>query len=149
MTTKCETLPKITPVSVAILRYHDEFLLATRHVHQHQGGKLEFVGGKIKPNEMPKTALIREVSEELGLDISANTMREVGRICHDYGDKVVELYVHEIILTDTQHLDFKNKKFGLDNQALLWLDKATLLQSSRRLPQANQQILAWLDNNTN
>lgn len=149
MTTKCETPPKITPVSVAILRYCDKFLLATRHVYQHQGGKLEFVGGKIKSNETPQTALIREVSEELGLDICTNTMRKIGQICHDYGDKVVKLYVYEIILTDNQYLDFKDKKFGLDNQALLWLDKVTLLQSSRRLPQANQQILAWLDNNTN
>ncbi|STZ55759.1 CTP pyrophosphohydrolase [Moraxella lacunata] len=146
MTTKGEKDSKITPVAVAVLRYHDEFLLAIRQAHQHQGGKLEFVGGKIEPNETLQTALIREVSEELGLDISANTMHELGQICHDYGDKVVGLYVYEIILTDSQYLDFKDKKFGLDNQALLWLDKTALLQSGERFPQANQQILVWLDN---
>ncbi|AWY20281.1 NUDIX domain-containing protein [Moraxella bovis] len=146
MTTKCETSPKITSVAVAVLRYHDEFLLATRHAHQHQGGKLEFVGGKIESNETPQTTIIREVGEELGLDISTNSMCEFGQICHDYGDKMVRLYVYEIALTDSQYLDFKDKKFGLDNQALLWLDKMTLLQSDERFPQANQQILVWLDN---
>ena len=128
MTTKCKQLPKITPVSVALLRYGDEFLLARRHAHQHQGDKLEFVGGKIESNETPQIALIREVGEELGLDICANTIHELGQICHDYGDRLV-----------------KDKKIGLDNQALLWLDKTTLLQSAKRLPQANWQILAWLD----
>ncbi|UYZ69586.1 NUDIX domain-containing protein [Moraxella bovis] len=146
MITKCETSPKITSVAVAVLRYHDEFLLATRHAYQHQGGKLEFVGGKIESNETPQTAIIREVGEELGLDISTNSMCEFGQICHDYGDKMVRLYVYEIALTDSQYLDFKDKKFGLDNQALLWLDKMTLLQSDERFPQANQQILVWLDN---
>ncbi|STZ08808.1 8-oxo-dGTP diphosphatase [Moraxella caprae] len=146
MTTKCKTSPKITPVAVAVLRYGDEFLLAIRHAHQHQGGKLEFVGGKIESNETPQTTIIREVGEELGLDISTNSMCEFGQICHDYGDKMVRLYVYEIALTDSQYLDFKDKKFGLDNQALLWLDKMTLLQSDERFPQANQQILVWLDN---
>ena len=145
MTTKCKQLPKITPVSVALLRYGDEFLLARRHAHQHQGDKLEFVGGKIEPNETPQIALIREVGEELGLDICANTIHELGQICHDYGDRLVKLYVYKIVLTNSQYLDFKDKKIGLDNQALLWLDKTTLLQSAKRLPQANWQILAWLD----
>lgn len=145
MTIKGKNYPKIIPVTVAVLRHHDNFLLATRHAHQHQGGKLEFVGGKIELNETPQTALMREVSEELGLDISANTMRKLGQICHDYGDKMVRLYVYEIALTDSQYLDFKDKKFGLDNQALLWLDKMTLLQSGERFPQANQQILVWFD----
>ncbi|MBE9577806.1 MULTISPECIES: (deoxy)nucleoside triphosphate pyrophosphohydrolase [Moraxella] len=145
MTTKGKNSPKITPVAVAVLRYGDEFLLATRHAHQHQGGKLEFVGGKIEPDETPQTALIREVSEELGLDISNNAMSELGQVYHDYEDKAVRLYVYDIILSDSQYLDFKDKKFGLDNQALLWLDKMTLLQSDERFPQANQQILMWLD----
>lgn len=57
------TSGKIIPVAVAVLRFSDKFLLATRHAHQHQGGKLEFVGGKIEQGETPKSALIREVSE--------------------------------------------------------------------------------------
>lgn len=135
---------KLVAVAVAVLRHGDEFLLATRHAHQHQGGKLEFVGGKIELDETPQTALIREVGEELGLDIGDNMMRELGQICHDYGDKAVHLFVYEIMLNDHQYLDFKDKKAGLDHQPLLWLDKNTLLNSGERLPKANEQILAWL-----
>lgn len=138
------TKGKFVAVAVAVLRYGDEFLLATRHAHQHQGGKLEFVGGKIEQDESVQIALIREVGEELGLDIGDNMMSELGQIYHDYGDKAVRLYVYEIILNNQQYLDFKDKKVGLDHQPLLWLDKNTLLHSGERLPKANKQILAWL-----
>ncbi len=132
-------------VAIAVLRFGDEFLLATRHAHSHQGGKLEFIGGKIEPDETPKMALIREVAEELGLDIRENTADKMGQICHDYGDKVVDLHVYQVTLTQRQYDVFCHQTVGLDDQALLWLDKDTLLGSMDRLPDANRQILTWLD----
>lgn len=147
MNTNGNSHPKIVPVAVAVLRYGESFLLATRLSHQHQGGKLEFVGGKIEPDESPQSALIREVGEELGLDISPNVanglMSELGQIEHDYGDKIVRLYVYQIWLTDNQYIDFKDKKVGLDGQTIDFYDKA-ILHERERFPVANALILAWL-----
>ena len=65
-------IKQVIPVAIAVLAYGDNLLLATRHQDQHQGGKLEFVGGKIEQGETPIHALRREVAEEIGLDISGN-----------------------------------------------------------------------------
>lgn len=121
-----------------------EFLLARRHNHQHQGGKLEFVGGKIELNESETIALIREVGEELGLDIKGNFIQKLGDIFHDYGDKMVKLCVHSVALNESQAIEFKQKKYGIDGQSLYWLSKNELLARIDDLPKANVQILEWV-----
>lgn len=139
---------KIVQVAVAVIKYEQddkaEYLLAMRHAHQHQGGKLEFVGGKIEPKETAKTALIREVSEELGLDISQNTITKMGIISHDYADKSVCLHIHQVLLNEVQYLDFKGKTVGLDGQAIGFYDLAFILSQPERFPAANAPILTWL-----
>lgn len=139
---------KIVQVAVAVIKYEQddkaEYLLAMRHAHQHQGGKLEFVGGKIEPKETAKTALIREVSEELGLDISQNTITKMGIISHDYVDKSVCLHIHQVLLNEVQYLDFKGKTVGLDGQAIGFYDLAFILSQPERFPAANAPILTWL-----
>lgn len=131
-------------VAVAVLCFDGEFLLARRHHNQHQGGKLEFVGGKIEQGEDEITALVREVGEELGLDIGQNDKQKLGQIVHDYGDKTVQLCVYQVALTKTQATDFKQKDYGLDGQSLHWLDQSELLARADDLPKANLQILQWL-----
>ncbi len=144
MTVKGKKPSEIVLVVVAVLRFGDEFLLAIRHHDKHQGGKLEFVGGKIEQNETAQVALLREIREELGLDVSDNQKQHMGQIHHDYGDKAVSLDVYQVILTQVQYDAFCQKTIGLDNQVLLWLDKNALLNSEERFPDANRQILAWL-----
>lgn len=135
---------KIVPVAVAVLQFGNKFLLATRQNHQHQGGKLEFVGGKIEQGETPPSALIREVNEELGLDISQNFIEVLGDITHRYEDLTVQLFVFKIVLTQMQFDDFSKRGMGLDGQAIGFYDKAWLLANAECFPKANMQILAWL-----
>ena len=135
---------KAIHVAVAVLRYGDEFLLARRHTHQHQGGKLEFVGGKIEQSESPISALIREVDEELGLDINENATTKMGRIWHDYGDKAVYLHVYQVLLTDGQYVDFRDRKIGCDGQEIGFFERDDVLRQKENFPAANAAILAWL-----
>lgn len=139
---------KVVQVAVAVIKYEQagvaKYLLATRHAHQHQGGKLEFVGGKIEPNESAKSALIREVREELGLDICQNLITKMGKIHHDYADKSVCLHIYQVLLNDVQYLDFKDKKVGLDAQAIGFYDLAFILSHKACFPSANAPILTWL-----
>lgn len=135
---------KIIEVAVAILRYGDEFLLARRALHQHQGGKLEFVGGKIDAGESFFDAVIREVMEELGLSLKTDQLVFMGEIEHHYDDKSVRLHICQAMMNDEQYAAFANRQVGQEGQALLWLSKDTLLASQDALPEANAAILTWL-----
>ena len=43
-------------------------------------GKWNGYGGKVRKNEMPRTALVREIKEESGLSIFEETLEKVGLI---------------------------------------------------------------------
>ncbi|WP_352338135.1 NUDIX domain-containing protein [Psychrobacter sp. 16-MNA-CIBAN-0192] len=135
---------KIVNVAIAVIYYQDKYLLGFRHHAQHQGNKYEFIGGKIEANETATKALIREVGEEVGIDISANAVFKLGRLHHDYGDKQVCLQVYKVALTDTQFTENQHKSCGLEGQALIWADKNELLSGVYPLPAANKTILTWL-----
>lgn len=131
-------------VAIAVICYGDEYLLAYRQKGLHEGDKLEFVGGKVEVGETEQMALVREVAEEIGLDISQQSMTKIGEICHDYGDKAVRLLVYQVALSDECYQDFKAITQGKQGQALYWYDKKTLLTLGDKLPKANGMILQWL-----
>ena len=131
-------------VAVAVIHYKQRYLLGFRNSSQHQGDRYEFVGGKIEATESATIALIREVSEEIGIDINDNLAIKLGRLHYHYGDKQVCLHVYKVGLTAEQYAQHHSDKFGLEGQMLTWVDKADLLAGIYPLPAANQTILAWL-----
>jgi mutator protein MutT len=57
-------------VAAVIRNSKGQILLARRPRHQPiAGGLLEFPGGKVESGENPKSALVREIKEELGISI--------------------------------------------------------------------------------
>jgi len=55
-------------IALAVVRNADgQVLIGRRHRRQHQGGLLEFPGGKAEPGEAAETAMLRELHEETGL----------------------------------------------------------------------------------
>ena len=56
-------------VSIALINDLNEILLSKRPKNKHLGGFWEFPGGKVEVNEVPEHALIREIKEELNIDI--------------------------------------------------------------------------------
>ncbi|WP_201557910.1 NUDIX domain-containing protein [Psychrobacter sp. 72-O-c] len=134
----------IVNVAVAVIHHQEQYLLGFRNSSQHQGNRYEFVGGKIDSHETASAALIREVSEETGIDIQSNHLVKLGRLHHDYGDKQVCLQVYKVALTAEQYKQHQHCDYGLEGQALTWATKSQLLAGDYPLPAANQTILAWL-----
>lgn len=63
-------MTKVLEVAVAIIQRPDgEFLLAERPAGKPYAGWWEFPGGKIETGESPYHALVRELHEELGIDV--------------------------------------------------------------------------------
>lgn len=56
-------------VTCAIIINNGRFLIARRPLHKNQGGKWEFPGGKISGDESPENCIVREIFEEIDLEI--------------------------------------------------------------------------------
>jgi 8-oxo-dGTP diphosphatase len=61
----------MTQVVAAILRRENRILICQRRADQAHALKWEFPGGKIEPGESPEDALVRELREELGIEVQA------------------------------------------------------------------------------
>ena len=70
-------------------------LLAQRPAGKHLAGLWEFPGGKVQPGETPEAALIRELDEELGIDVEASCLAPFTFASHAYADfhLLMPLYV--------------------------------------------------------
>ena len=136
-------MSKIVNVAVAVIHFNNQYLLGFRHASQHQGNRYEFVGGKIEPDETPTQGLIREVHEEIGLDIAQNTAVKMGVIRHDYADKTVALHVFKIEVSQAQFDGLQEGK-GKEGQAVTWVHQSDLVANQYALPDANARILQWL-----
>ena len=64
-------------------------LLAQRPAHKHLPLQWEFPGGKVEPGEDPAAAIVREIREELGCEITV--VRALPRFQHDYKTVLIEM----------------------------------------------------------
>lgn len=121
-------------VAVGVLRDAlGRVLIARRLEHTHQGGLWEFPGGKVEPGETVLQALVRELLEELGVEVQA--ARPLVEVRHDYPEKSVLLDVWEVTL-------FQGQAYGREGQPLRWVEIAELADYA--FPVANQPILTAL-----
>lgn len=76
-------------VSAALIFHQGRLLITRRRDDSHLGGLWEFPGGKREPNETFEQCLIREIREELGMEIAVGDLFE--EISHAYKEKTVRL----------------------------------------------------------
>lgn len=87
-------------------------LVGQRTVKDAYFEKWEFPGGKLEQGESAEQALVRELSEELGIDVQQ--MAPLTMIEHDYPDRHVQLNVFRVTKVS-------GEATGREGQALRWL----------------------------
>jgi len=89
------TLPITLVVAAALVDVDGRVLMAQRPEGKAMAGLWEFPGGKVHDGELPETALIRELKEELDIDVSASCLAPFTFASHTYDDfhLLMPLYV--------------------------------------------------------
>jgi 8-oxo-dGTP diphosphatase len=76
--------PLLLVAACALIDADNRVLLARRPEGKKMAGLWEFPGGKLNPGETPEAALIRELKEELGIDVSAACLAPFAFASHEY-----------------------------------------------------------------
>lgn len=67
--------PTMIPVvAVALVAPDGRVLMQQRRIGGAHGGLWEYPGGKIEPGESPESAILREIREELGIDLHPGSL---------------------------------------------------------------------------
>lgn len=92
-------------------------LIAQRPVGKIAAGQWEFPGGKIEAGESAREALVRELHEEIGIEV--RDARPLICVTHDYSDRRVRLDCWKITRWD-------GDPAGREAQALAWVTAQTI-----------------------
>ena len=124
---------KVIEVSAALIFHDGKILITQRHADAHLGGLWEFPGGKREPDETFEQCLVREIREELGLEILAGELFE--EVVHAYPEKSVRLkfFICKIL---------SGKPRPLDCAAVKWVTKTEL--ATFDFPAADARLLEKL-----
>jgi mutator protein MutT len=79
----------VIEVAAGVIFRGEQLLITKRHDDAHLGGLWEFPGGKREPDESFETCLIRELREELGIEVAVGELVE--SLTQDYAEKRVHL----------------------------------------------------------
>ena len=73
-------------VTAAVIEQNGRFLVTERQDGVHLAGYWEFPGGKVEAGERPEETLIRELKEELGIDVTEACLAPFAFASHGYDD---------------------------------------------------------------
>jgi 8-oxo-dGTP diphosphatase len=121
--------------AVALVDTDGRVLLARRPEGKSMAGLWEFPGGKVEPGETPEAALIRELAEELGIDVKASCLAPLTFASHGYENfhLLMPLYVCRR-WTGTPH--------AREGQELAWV--APLRLGQYPMPPADKPLIPML-----
>ena len=82
-------------VAIALVDGEGHVLVQQRPPGKPMAGLWEFPGGKVEPGEVPEAALVRELAEELGIEIAIEALAPIAFASEGLGERhlVLLLYV--------------------------------------------------------
>jgi 8-oxo-dGTP diphosphatase len=128
-------LPVVLVVAVALVDADGRVLLAQRPPGKAMAGLWEFPGGKVHQDEAPEAALIRELREELGIDVTEACLAPLTFASHRYETfhLLMPLYVCR---------RWQGTVTAREGQSLAWVPPHKLDQYA--MPPADKPLVAML-----
>jgi 8-oxo-dGTP diphosphatase len=125
----------ILVAAAALVDTDGRVLLAQRPPGKSMAGLWEFPGGKVDRGETPEAALIRELAEELGIDVAASCLAPFTFASHGYPDfhLLMPLYVCR---------KWSGIVTARESQRLAWVRPARL--ADYPMPPADKPLVAML-----
>ncbi len=119
----------------ALVDADNRVLLARRPEGKSMAGLWEFPGGKLEAGETPEEALIRELREELGIEVATPCLAPLSFASHDYGSfhLLMPLYICR---------KWKGFVTAREGQQLTWARKQALRDYA--MPPADEPLVAHL-----
>jgi 8-oxo-dGTP diphosphatase len=130
-----QTLPLLLVAAVALVDVDGRVLIAQRPEGKSMAGLWEFPGGKVDEGETPERALIRELKEELGIDVTESCLGPFTFASHAYDDfhLLMPLYLCR---------KWEGTVMPKENQLLKWVRPMAL--KDYPMPPADVPLIAML-----
>jgi len=127
--------PKLLVAAVALIDRDGRVLMASRPKGKSMAGLWEFPGGKVHDDETPEVALVRELKEELDIDITESCLAPFTFASHPYESfhLIMPLYLCRT---------WKGTVTALEGQNLKWVKPVRLNQLP--MPPADIPLVAML-----
>jgi 8-oxo-dGTP diphosphatase len=121
--------------AAALIDRDGRVLLARRPEGKTMAGLWEFPGGKLAAGETPEDALIRELGEELDIDVTRSCLAPIGFASHAYEDfhLLMPLFACRV---------WKGLARPLEGQELKWVFPAKM--AALPMPPADRPLIALL-----
>ena len=129
------SVPTVLVVAVALIDPDGRILIAQRPEGKQLAGLWEFPGGKVEPGERPEQALIRELHEELGIDVKEACLSPFVFTSHTYEKfhLLMPLYLCR---------RWSGTVVAKEHSGLAWVKPANLRDYP--MPPADEPLIAWL-----
>jgi 8-oxo-dGTP diphosphatase len=124
----------VVHVVAAIVENEGRYLVTRRQPGVHLAGLWEFPGGKVDTAETHAQALRREMSEELGVEVSVEDL--CLSTSHEYPDRTVTLYFYRCVLAGAPVPQM--------GQEMRWVMREEL--RALEFPAADRDLIALLAN---
>ncbi|PZO06086.1 MAG: 8-oxo-dGTP diphosphatase MutT [Alphaproteobacteria bacterium] len=129
------TLKTVLVVAAALIDSDGRVLIGQRPEGKHMAGLWEFPGGKVEAGERPEAALVRELNEELGIDVTEACLSPFVFTSHAYESfhLLMPLYLCR---------RWSGVVERREHAALAWVRPNRL--SDYPMPPADAPLVAWL-----
>jgi 8-oxo-dGTP diphosphatase len=129
------TKPILLVAAAALVDVDNRVLISKRPEGKSLAGLWEFPGGKVDPGETPEQALIRELAEELGIDVCETCLAPFTFASHTYHDfhLLMPLYLCR---------NWEGEILPREGQEVAWVRANKL--SGYPMPPADTPLIPWL-----